>query len=282
MSKEAGVVNNPVLETLDRLLGSKIFDSKVDSWLNYIRGVKDSFYGRTKAEKGVEAAEALLGLVVVRGKLREFAGSLKPIVQGLRAFAEADAKTKTSNKNVHLINDPKELRYPVDYDLRNITDAKMIVAFNPEIWACSCNPMPGVDAWHRNAALKLQAVVIQFSETRNFLELDLVFDPRKRPEQPSRSNKEIFVDEFVVLNISQDGHVHPKGERMQVWSCFFLLHSLGMFEKDRFLSIASSSGGSIEDALGFPGADDYLAKHIGELGGYFEAVARALGEKHNH
>ncbi len=282
MSKEAGAVSNPVLETLDRLLGSKIFDSKVDSWLNHIRVLDHSFYNRTKKERGEQAAEAELEEAVASRKLREFSASLKPIVQGLRAFAAADANTKNSNKNVNLIGDLKELRYPVDYDLRNIADAKMIVVFNPEVWACSCEPISGMDAWHRHADLKLQAVILQFSETFNLLKLDLVFESKKKYERPPRKDYEVSIDEFVVINIGQDGLIHPRGESMMALSYCLLLHTLGMFEKDRFLSIESSSGGSIENALGFPGATDYLAKHIGELGAYFKEAAERLEGNHKH
>jgi hypothetical protein len=43
-----------------------------------------------------------------------------------------------------------------------------------------------------------------------------------------------------------------------------------------------TSGGYFEDAIGFPGATDYLADALPNLGTYFTALAEKLSADHTH
>jgi hypothetical protein len=265
------------IDWIERLLKEGHCDSRVEDWMNEVRAHSEGFYQRTKAERGVEAAEAELARVVTKRNYRTIAGFVKPIVMSIGKLAKTGDKKGSS---VLIIENTKDLRFPA----RSISagrTGKLIVAWNSGDhynWGmCSSDERTNLEVWLPRGSLKLRAVTIAFSVFDDTigedLDVGLVFDKKER----LWDEHYVGGDEFVVITLRADGTIRGDTVAHAVTKGSALRLALGF--GDGAPEILQSCGGDIERHLGFLGSHDYLLKHLPGLPQYLSEVAKLQEKK---
>lgn len=247
-------MNNVVFDVLTRLITTNVFGPTVSAFCYGIRKNEQSFYHQTKQKKGYEAAEDELERFVTARHLREFSGSLLPIAMGIRDMARGDAPDM-------LIVEHNDLNYTKPYGFGKNTI--LVVAPNPVQPGCGCAAVEGSSAWGPYGSLGLKYVIICVDEIKQIVQIDLILPLREMPP---------YKDGFTVFSIQSDGYVYGQNREIYVLKNACFHDALGL-SGEPIVSRMMTAGGDTDSRVGFPGAQEYIAEHIGALGPYFSAVA---------
>lgn len=251
-----------VLETLNRLIEGGELTSTVEQYMTYLRESKDSFYQRELKEKGRESAENLLANVVQFRGLREFSGVIEPIAVGIRDIISSAEETDVCSSLINKKNRP--LSFPIRFD-DDIVSA-IVVSNLPQHKGCGCTQPDGAGVFGQHGTLPLKALLLVES-LRGYHKLCLIF--------PMRDDSVGIVERsFVLISIGRDGCTNGEDLVLHVTTDCFLQYTLGFTSPSGALRVSSTSGGLLDDRLGFPGAEQYLLKHISRLGPYLSALAK--------
>lgn len=251
---------------ISRLLSEGHCVSQVDGWMNRIRTC-DSFYQRTKVAKGVETAEAELGEVVAGRNYREIATSIEPIVRSIGVLAEV-GRTTPRGPMVALIDDCSKIDFPSVNK-----HGKLIVAWNDTPSPCRHEDVTNLPVWSSySGSLMLKAVTISFDTFQDRIvrgEVSLGLALERMPA--NLQQYEVGADAFQVIGVQPDGNIFCDTQSEAVRKGDALRHALG-FESKR--SGMRYSGGELEHHIGFPGAFEYLLKHLPSLANYLDDIAK--------
>lgn len=244
-----------------------------------------SFYTRISTAQGRAAADEAFERWERLHRMRDFAAAIKPIAVGMQALARlGDGMVEVVSRGR-----PQGDSYPkINRHSEGVSTAILI---NPEWPICPCGTLPGMDIFCRKyGSLQLRAITFQVEMVRdrqgvrNEAQLGLVLPRRGFPGM-------VEANEYVVLTIETsgrtNGHVFRTGGAIEDG----VRQTIGAAQaavagspRDPSLSKTRSSygGGTIDGALGFPGACAYLADHIGLLGPYLSSLAGRLSGEHRH
>ena len=139
----------------------------------------------------------------------------------------------------------------------------------------------GSDEFGEFGTLGLKAATLQYGlsyKGEPTAQLGIVLPPRKL--WPGNTDQSAF----TVATITLDGHTN--GETREAgpgWTLDeHLRYSIGLTQPEKKPSGMMCGGGSFDWAMGFPGATQYLANALPDIGKYFTALATALTTKHSH
>lgn len=250
-----------VLETLDRLIENGELKSTVDQYVDSLRVSPSSFYQQELRRKGCESAEKLLDDVIRRRSLREFSDAIEPIAVGMRDIASSAEKTGVYSSVVN--GDSTSSFSPVYFD--SDTVSVVVVYGLPRHKGCGCTQPDGAEVFGQSGTLSLKALLLIESSGGNH-KLYLVF--------PMRNDSVGVVERgFASISIRRDGSVDGVDLVSHMTTDSFLQYKLGIVSADPALRVSSSSGGSLDDRLGFPGAERYLLEHLPRLCPYLSTIA---------
>lgn len=252
-----------VLCILNRLIDSGALKSSVDNWMECIRRDSRSFYKDEFLERGFESAEALLAEIVRKRGLREFSETIEPIAVGMRNILLSLSEKKSNTYALVVKEGGVSLRFPVCF--REDTALVIVLYGLPQHEGWCCMQPDGAKAFGWNGSLPLKALLLIESHCGDH-ELRLVFPAR---------NDSVGVIEggYTTISVSRDGHVNGETLVSHVTADGLLAGNLGISPVDRMLGLWSVSGGCLDERLGFPGAEEYLRKHLPELGPYLSAIS---------
>lgn len=252
-----------VLETLNRLIEGGELTSTVEQYMTYLRESKDSFYQRELKEKGRESAEKLLANVVQFRGLRELSGVIEPIAVGMRDIISSAKETDVYFSLINKKNRP--ISFPIRFDSDDIVSA-IVVSNLPQHRGCGCTQPDEAGVFGQHGTLPLKALLLVES-SQGYHKLCLIF--------PMRDDSVGIVERgFVLISIERDGCTNGENLVLHVTTDCFLQYTLGITSLSGALPVSSAFGGSLDDRLGFPGAEQYLLKHISRLGPYLSALAK--------
>jgi hypothetical protein len=233
----------------------------------------DSFYTKIVAEQGVEAAEAALQEWNKIRRMSDYALLVEPVARGMMALASVDCETET--ELVRLIDITRDSPFPHHYQLR---EGKMVVLINQGAPGCGCMQPRGSDVFAPWGRLGINAVVISFDDNDSAAtELGVVLPVRGYDNIDPALRKSGFTVATVNLQGSIDADTFIPGEE----DPDFMMKMLGLAD-GRIPRNMLSSGGHFDDAVGFPGATDYLANNLARLEQYFADLAERMSSKHKH
>jgi hypothetical protein len=252
---------------LDDLLKSGQLEPSVDQYLAEMRNGNRSFYAVVFKEKGYEAAELELKQWARRHHMHEFAQSIEQIAVGMRDFAQADLE----DKYVRITAANRNLSFPPIRSFGH--DATMIAVLDlPRHKGCGCNQPEGAEIFGEYGTLPLKAAILGVASRTHDHRLVLVFPARETVPQNS--------DGYTTLIIERSGHTDGVTCFPRLQEGSHLAYSLGLTTADRVFGAMTCAGGSLDQRFGFPGAGEYLVKHLSKLGPYLSAISQAMGKAH--
>lgn len=260
-------------QLLEEWLASNRLASQYDTYVNAQIRSGDSFYTKLLTEKGETAAEEALREWDARSRMSDFAAGIESVAQGMLALARIDTK----GEHAKVVDVAEHAAFPRCYNIYG--PSKMVVVFNQQAPGCGCNQPVGSDAFAPYGRLGLKAVTLQAGNSYQggtVAQLGLVLPHRTL--DPKDTNKDAYTVAAIELNGFTNGHTYAPG----LYKEGYLRYALGLIELDRAVGCMSSSGGHFDDAVGFPGATDYLADALPKLGNYFTALAEKLSSDHKH
>lgn len=235
----------------------------------------ESWYTRILAQQGKDVAEARLTAWNQARRMSDYAAGIEPVARAMLALAQSD--TKGTLAKVTAVNSASLFRKC----LYMRVPGEMVVVLNPETLGCGCSAPEGAEDWAPNGRLGLKAVTLQAGLTHQgkpCAELGLVLPQR------SASVKNVCDDAFTVAIIDLTGGTDgerytPMGFRRNGW----LQYNLGLIELEEAVWNMRSGGGHFDDAVGFPGATQYLANALPSLAEYLTGLAVNLADcGHTH
>lgn len=266
--------NPSAAQLLDEWLTNGVLTSQYHTYLDSHILTGDSFYTKTLAKKGQEAADAALYEWNERGRMSDFAAGIEPVARGMLALAQASTKDDL----VKVIEVKERMPYPTSFSISN--PSQMVVAFNHHAPGCGCQQPKGSDLFSIYGRLGLKAVTLQVGYSRQLgkrtAQLGLVLPYRAL--KLARQTEDGYVVAAIELTGWTDGH--------NITPVFYgdeaLMYSLGLAPLDRAVRMINDSGGHFDDAIGFPGATSFLADSMPVLGKYFADLAKMLGSDHKN
>ncbi len=256
---------------LEALLTNGALASQYEASIEKIRNGEDNFYARLLAKEGKDAAEAQLDELNRCKRWSDFASTIELVARGMLAFAQVDCEGKYTK----VVEAPALYKFPHCDTIWEPT--KMIVVYNPD--APGYSQPEGSEIWGRHGRLGLKAVTLHAGQDYrgvDVAQLGLVLPQR------ALSAKNMSEDGFTVATINlegrTDGHSHsPRGFVHDG----YLKYSLGLLDMEKAVN-RFCFGGGLDDAVGFPGATDYLANNLPQMGKYFADLAAMLPSHHEH
>jgi len=267
--------------TLESLIESGTFASqaKADIDRTFRHGDKETFYAKTLATEGRAAAERQLTEWDERQHRTLYASCVEPIARGIVALAKAkdDSLVDITACTTHVYT---------RINGENGPRSKFIV-FNTQAPGCGCMQPTGSYTFGPYGELGLRAVILEtgygYSGLKTELSLVLpAWGTGRRAPKPG---------DFVIAKLDTTGRSSGDQYSPYVYTDegatdftdadAFLRHLLGMKSIEGQVD-AMQIGSSIGQVIGFPGAEDYLAAKLPELGDYFTALAEKLSSSHEH
>jgi hypothetical protein len=265
--------NDKETQYLGQWLDAGCFDSQHEQHLNEQRTHR--WYQETQRTQGRQAAEQLLQNN--DRCRREFATAIKPTAEGMIALARKGAVTVVASDSMR--------GFPRSYELDN--HPSVLAVFMNE-WAEDLHKAPaGSDVFGPGGALGLMAVTIEMGTTHDgtpSTELGVVVRARRVGVGRGGiagafldSDRATTISGHTIVTIQPDGGERHSYNELRVQDTTqFLGYTLGLQDTAIEPRISSGSGGELDDMLGFPGAGDYLAKHLPSLGTYLGSLAEQL------
>lgn len=223
----------------------------------------ESFYTKVLAAKGKEVAESELAAWNQKNRMSDFAAAVQPVVRALFALQQLD------KDQVKVLDTNGGKFFPVYHGIVNPN--KMFALFNPQLRYGNSLSLPGGDDWALDGRLGLKAVTLQAGLNRDYqvvAELGLVLPLRGAGEKVNEAG-------HVFVGIELNGYTRTSSYEPRIAKNSFLMYQLGLIGADRVISSSSSAGGDFDSAIGFPGAQQYLASALPKLADYLTAMASA-------
>lgn len=265
--------NTAATQLLEEWLVDGALASQYDLYIDRIR-TGDSFYTKTLAKEGRVAAEAAMEKWNKRDRMSDYAAGIEPVARGMLALAQ----TPTKDELVKVIEVGERMPFPTSYSISN--PSHMMVVLNRQAPGCGCQQPKGSDIFSTYGRLGLKAVTLHVGYSREYgkqtAQLGLVLP--NRAFKLERQNEDGFVVAAIELTGWTMGHKLAPG----FYKGGALMYSLGLVGLDDAIGMMSGSGGHFDDAIGFPGATDFLADSLPGLGDYFTALAEKLSSDHKH
>ena len=273
-------VSTTAVDTLANLVEDGAFTSRLESYIEsrIRRSNTETFYSRIIAESGYDAAERQLTEWIRSLHYDVFSATVESVTRGILALAKAKPDLLTDITNIEASG-----HQPID---NRFGPRRKFVMFNTQARGCGCSQPKGNYLFGPYGELGLKAVVLEtgyaYDGPRTTLQLVL---PAwgKSHNPPSKG-------EFVVVKIessgSSDGEKYSPYTSTEQGTQDFtdvdaaLNHLLGIQRLDHIGIMMTAS--SIDQVIGFPGAEDYLAAKLPDLGDYFIALAEKLSNTHAH
>ena len=254
-------------QIISNLLEAGRLKSEVEQELADMRsGRIKSFYTDILVEKGHKAASQALEEWVGRDFKREFANSIEPIVLGMLDIARADLE----DKHIRVTPVNRDMFFPTARSLGN--GATLITVLDlPRHKGCGCNQPQGAEIFGEHGTLPINAIVLGVASIPGRCNLTIVI--------PTRENAS-WGSGYTAITISQDGWATGTSLFPRINEYDHLAYSLGLTQAKDVITALMSSGGSLDDRIGFPGGGAYLAKHISKLGPYLSIASQAIGKNH--
>lgn len=236
----------------------------------------DTFYTRICAEKGEDVAEARLREWNASIRRSDYASLIEPVARGMLMLQSVD-RDRGKAEYVKLIDITHETPFPHHNQLNR---GNMFVLINRNAPGCGCMMPVDWEIFGPSGRLGIRAVVLScysMNNNHNATELGIVLPVRKYDDLDPQLRK----SGFTVARIHLDGHTDAETYIPNVSDPDFLMKMLGLMEGPLPRSEVSM-GGHFDDAVGFPGATDYLADHLPRLEHYFSELAEKLNHNHKH
>lgn len=243
--------NTATVQLLQEWITGNHLASQYSTYVNTQIRTGDTFYTKLLKDKGEAAAEEALRKWDAQCRRSDFAAGIEPVAKGMLALARID----TNGKNTKAIDVTEHMLFPHCYDIDG--PSKMVVVF------CS----GAFDPYER---LGLKAVTLQVGDSlsgNTVAQLGLVLP--QRVLDPKDANK----DAYTVVTIRPDGFTNSYKCAPALHRDSHLRYALGLIELEQVISCWYSSGRHLDDAVGFPGATDYLANVLPKLGEHFTTLA---------
>ncbi len=263
-------------QMLQLMLDQGLLGSQYELMIAGVIKDNDSFYNRTKAEKGELAADQELVEWNQRARLSDLAAGIQPVARGMLALAKIDSGGE--HVNIGLITEQSD--FPICYKLP--IPSPVVVVFNREIQSCACNLAPGCEEFSPGGGLGLIALTLQagYSVRRGakVAQLGLVISQR------TTSQKRLNESGYIVVTVNLDGMATGHSYSPVIRQQGFLKYALGLENCTQLYYLLHSSGGNFDDAVGFPGAVHYIAEALPRLAGYLVGLAANLdpAAEHSH
>lgn len=255
---------------LSRWLSSGALKPQVQQWFEGLRNMEDSFYQKVLKDSGRAAAERSLVEIDELRHLTKFASCIEPVAQGILALAQ----TENGNKGLRVRTFDHNSRIPMVYGFNT---GMMIMIRNPEVPGCGCSQPTGAEAFGKYGELGLKAIVLMVGTSSR--------DSRNCPTAclglilPGIHGDNGAA--FRIAEIRLDGNTNAHTYSPKVDPETYVDSIFGINEKPPVWT-GMSSGGGFDNAFGYPGGGDYLAKHIAQLGPYLVSAAAKLSGTHAH
>jgi hypothetical protein len=248
-------------------------DQYINENIRYPRNSSDSFYGKILAEQGQEAAEAALAKWATATRMSDYASLIEPVARGMMAMASVDKGIES--EYVRLIDITRDTPFPHHYLLNQ---GKMAVLVNRGAPGCGCMQPDDSEIFSPYGRIGIKAVVLsRDSSNPTATELGVVLPIRGY----DNVDTELRRSGFTVVKIDLAGHIDATTLLPHRPDPDYLMKSLGLVN-GQFSRGMEASGGHFDDAVGFPGATDYLAVTLPRLEQYFTDLAEKLSTKHKH
>lgn len=267
---------------LENLVEAGAFASQAAADIDrtFRHGDRETFYSKTLASEGRTAAERQLTEWDERQHYTLYASCVEPIARGIVALAKAKddsliditACTTHAYTRINSKNGPRS----------------KFIAFNTQAPGCGCMQPTGSYTFGPYGELGLQAVILETGYGYDGLktELSLALPAWGRGQRVPKPG------DFVIAKLDTTGYSGGDKYSPYVYTDegiaehfadanAFLRHMLGMESIEGQVSAMQTSSG-IDQVIGFPGAEDYLAAKLPGLGDYFVALAEKLSTPHKH
>jgi len=267
------------ITALENLIETGAFASQMQVSTRMFRN-GNMAYAETLANEGWAVAERQLTERMRRYHYDAYASCIEPIVRGIVALAKA--------KDGSLVDITAcTTRVYTSIDAQNGPRSKFI-AFNTEAPGCGCMQPAGSDTFGPYGDLGLRAVILEtgYGYDSFKAELSLVLPAWGTGLSAPKHG------DFIIAKLDTTGY--SVGDRYSPYvttdegvteeftdTAVYLKHLLGMKLIGRRVG-AFQTGSSINQVIGFPGAEDYLAAKLPDLGNYFVALAEKLSTPHKH
>lgn len=278
-----------VVQSLAHAINNRDFTSRVANRLDNVRNHEDGWYSKEQAEASLRDWDQKNGASVFAAAVESAAKSILALAEvderRIAEFDEEAAKEASDSTNRRRQEKPKPLvkqLYIDDYlnnfpELHSLRGGTLFLAENPITPGCGCMQPKGSGVFGPGGELGLRAIGVAtkpHSGERSRLLLIL-------PHPEYRRNHEKTNHSFAVVSIATDGYT--SGSLRE-----FFLHqqplefALGEIEAKKMIGGSTSSSGGVSIALAFPDSDEYLQRHIGNLGDYLADAANKLKGTHSH
>lgn len=239
------------VSALTALVNSNALASQYEDYVErHIRNA-DSFYRSILVKEGQEAAEAALDRYNRSQRRSDYAAAVAPVAQGLLALALANSDC------IEAVEGGDEAK------------GKLFIMLNQPVQRRGSVLLPGEENWGPYGRLRLKAIKLRAgfnSQQKGFGELSLFLPLRSADECPNSEG-------FVSVSIYLDGYTTTSSSEPRLAKNGFLKYELGLVGAEDVFKRLMLGGGDIDTAVGFPGAIDYLATALPELGRYLSALA---------
>lgn len=271
-----------VVDTLEERINYGAFASQLTSYLNsnfrYDTSDRETFYKRAIAEGGYAEAERKLTEWVKGLHYDTYSAIIEPVARGILALAKAKPELLTDITHC-------EIRGYQAIDERYGPRYKFVV-FNMQAPGCGCSQPKGSSVFGPYGHLGIKAVILETGYGYDGPQTNVQFvipawGSARRPPQKG---------EFVIAKIETTGSsdgcrytpcvMTEEGDKEIDDVEASLKHVLGMAPIENFGAMMEYSG--IDQVVGFPGAEEYLAAKLPDLGDYFVALAEKLSKTHAH
>jgi hypothetical protein len=275
------------ITVLENLVNRGAFETHVEDFIDYLfrNGSADTWYAKIVATQGQEEGERELDEWVKRNHYDTFASSIELTACGIIALG------KVKSDLVIDITDCETYVYsPID---GHHGPRHKYIVFNEQAPGCGCSQPKGSEVFGPGGELGFQAVIIETGygydyNTRSIKpksSMTLVLPAWGTEQYPVRKG------EYVLARFESNGSNHGSritpciqiGSERQLFTdvVAHLKHTLGMDPLGDHVSGWEHSSG-VDQVVGFPGAEDYLAAHLSDLGDYFTNLADKLDGDHSH
>ncbi|HYG84424.1 MAG TPA: hypothetical protein VD907_06135 [Verrucomicrobiae bacterium] len=268
---------------LENLVESGAFASQAAADIDrmFRHGDRGTFYSKTLATEGRAAAERQLTEWDKRQHRTLYASCVEPVARGIVALAKAkdDSLVDITACTTHV---------DTRINGENGPRSKFIV-FNTQAPGYGSMQPTGSYTFGPSGELGLRAVILETGYGYDGwpkAELGLVL-PAWGTGQRAPKPGDLVIAKLDTIGYSRGAHYNAyvytdQGTAEDFTDAdAFLRHLLGMKSIEGKVGVMQA-GISIGQAMGFPGAEDYLAAKLPELGNYFTALAEKLSTPHTH
>lgn len=244
---------NPAHKVLKDAVAAGLFASSLERYVEESVKVGDTFYTRLLREKGQEAALDALEDWEREGHRRIFARQLEMIARAICILSSVDADSKL----VKLLSPAETEAFAYWSNRHSTSPRRIVVFFNDE-----AQHRPRVSQyftdWSRDGVMRLKAVALLVGEKG--ASVGLIFPSAGRT---ASENSHVFL-EIDRLGGTKASLYEPR----PISARRFLQVQMGL-ERFELADNLLYMGMSVAEALGHPGALDYLAK---SLPGFYDCL----------